>query len=724
MAFQEPVDPLVEKLQNLIDDVKEEINYKGFEEILSKIDEEFPFVDLSEFLEMYVNGEYSKVLIEKFHLRGFQDYYRLLQILKLNKKRKAAIKNSISRKTNLTDKKFEKRYEFLQKVLQKFQKSIKIKINHNVLRAIIILKLFSDEENFVTKKEFIKTLPNAIQDFEHLILAPHIPLANIKNEEILESANYILNKLKDEQFIETNSSGDFRLEKHQLLLKDYIYNTIQNRENGITYQDLLASLKTKLRILTKIPSALVDITLHEFIISNKIIKKEGYWQFKPFFDQYFTFENYRKLNSEFGYSTRRNREFFGRKITPEQFISEIKELEKGNFEDLDDQVTRIAGMILTNSNIMTYPPNELQDFDFCVDLSRYEFTKEQQRLIDSLQLEIRSKKIYVKVIINEKVTAANFTELFQKLSNREKNEQGFIISFLKPDETVEKILRQNKTIQIISEKELKEWCKITPVIPSRRGAVAAIRQGDNKGSIVKIKSINYESGRADIVLLPDMNEGTSYIGALEEIPIPANIKKFTDYSNMYFQFLSKLRNISKTDIFRKIVSDSLFVSSLLKQAPNIRFLPENQIECIFGENFKTQINLESKIDSDSLLFTTTDLFSCTCFQWNEKSRRNGLCEHLIFTLNETIKKIFSLEGTISERKIQWQLKQIEKKMDLFLNRLRYCNFDGTTVAKCPNCGKSAYSIRGVEDTFGFRQMNRDDKFSLRRQSQCKFCRRH
>ena len=83
MAFQEPIDPFVEKLQILIDDLKQNINYNGFEEVLSKIDEEFPFVDLYEFLEMYVDGEYSKVLIEKFHLFGFTDYYKLLQILKL-----------------------------------------------------------------------------------------------------------------------------------------------------------------------------------------------------------------------------------------------------------------------------------------------------------------------------------------------------------------------------------------------------------------------------------------------------------------------------------------------------------------------------------------------------------------------------------------------------------------------------------------------------------------
>ena len=722
MAFQEPIDPFVEKLQELIEVLKQDINYKEFENVLKIIDEEFPFVDLIEFLEMYVDGEYSRVLIEKFHLLGYTDYYKLLQILKLNKKRISGKKNSESRKINFGDKSLAKRYEFLHRVLSKYQKQIKNKINHNVLRAIIILELFSNSQNFINKKEISQSIFQAIQNLEHLVLAPHAPLSTINNGEINELADMIISDLRDNLFIETDEQDNFRLLPHQLLISEYIFKIIQNRTNGVTYQELITSLKEKLPIIAQIPSALIVITLQDLIDQNKIIRKEGYWKFKPFFDQFFTSENYQKMNSENSYTFRKNREFFGRRITPDEFIQELFELQRGNFEDQDDQVTRIAGMILTNSNMMSHPPNELKDFDFVVDLSSYEFTKEQQQVIQNLNLVITSNVIYIKVMINEKITVSDISDLILKLKARERNEQGFIISFENTDKLIEQILEKNKTIQIISKKELEEWCKITPIIPSRRGAVAVVRQGDNRGSIVKIKSINYESGRADIILFPKMEEKTQYIGALEEITIPVSIKNFVEYSNIYFQFLGKLRQISNTDLFRKIVSQGLTINSRHQDQPKIDFIPEKYMGCSIQGGFKTEIDFTKILDALSLRYAIKDLFSCTCFQWNRNSRKNGLCDHLIFTLNEAIKEILASEKHLSYRRIEFNLKQIEKRMDLFLNRLRYSNCDESINAECPKCRVVVGSLKEVEDIFGFRQMKKENKFSLRRQSQCKKCR--
>ena len=249
MAFHEPVDPFVEKLQVLIDDLNQDINYQKFEKILEKIDTDFPFVDLLEFLELYVDGEYSKEFIKIFHLLGYHDYYKLLQILKLPKKRRSILKNSISRKTNLEDDELTKRYEFLQKRLSKFQNQIKNKINRNVLRAIIILQLYSNGQNFSSIHDILQSLPNAIKNYEHLILAPHISLSAINDEKIIELTESILLDLKNNFFLEVDSSNNLRLENHQLQISDYIFNIIENRKDGITYQELITSLKHKLQIL-------------------------------------------------------------------------------------------------------------------------------------------------------------------------------------------------------------------------------------------------------------------------------------------------------------------------------------------------------------------------------------------------------------------------------------------------------------------------------------------
>ena len=63
-----------------------------------------------------------------------------------------------------------------------------------------------------------------------------------------------------------------------------------------------------------------------------------------------------------------------------------------------------------------------------------------------------------------------------------------------------------------------------------------------------------------------------------------------------------------------------------------------------------------------------------------------------------------------------------KRMDLFLDRMRYTNMSGSEPAKCPKCHIIATTLDDVHDKFGFRQMKREDKFSLRRQSRCNNCR--
>ena len=720
MSFYKPVDPLVENLQQAIDDLRSDITYKKFDNMLQKIYEQFPFVDLSEFLELYVNGEYSKKIIEVFHLAGYTEYYNLLKILKLPNKRNSTQKTEKSKEINLQDKKMEKRYEFLQCILAKFNQSIKDRISHNTLRSIVLLYLYSSMPKFTNTETIIQDIPSTINSFEHLILAPHKPLLKISHEKIATMVNSILHDLREGFFLENNSSGEFRLEKHQLKISDYILNTIRNRE-GITHQDLMTVIKNKLPILAQMPPSLFQITIHDLISELKIVKKEGYWKLKPSFDEYFTFDYYKNLISENYEIRRKDTKFFGRRILPSEFVRELTELGKGDFEDQDDQVTRIAGMILTNASIMKHPPNEMQEFDFVIDMSNFKFTNEQQKIIQKCNIEIKSNTIYVKVMINDKLIIEELSKMVLKLRQRGQNEQGFIISLASVDKLATEMLQNDKTVQIISEKELKEWCKITPIIPSRRGAVAIVRSDKHKDSIVKIKSVNYESGMADIVFLSDMSERIQYVGALEEITLPVSTEQFIDCSDRYFEFLKKLYLISNEKTFRSVIVNKSLNISRMKEAPAIKIIPATKITCDFYGYTSTEINVENHPNYTTLRYSAYDILSCTCFQWMQQNRTQGLCDHLIFVLNEAVKSLLSSMEKQSCINVEQQLSKIEQRMDLFLNRLRYSNTDGSN-AICPHCGKTASTIKQVMDLFGYRQMEKDDKFSLRRQSRCKKCR--
>lgn len=719
MSFQEQTDPLIEKIQHAIDELRSDVNDQEFEDALKQINAQFPFVDLSEFLEMYVGGEYTKVLIERFHISGYVEYQKLLQILKLPKNRKSTQKTAQSREINLKDRNLAKRYKSLKEILSRFLPTIKTRITYNVLRAIVLFQLYSNMHGFTNKDTIIRSISNAVTDFERLILAPHVSVSTYDKQEIQTQVRSILDELRERDFLEGGDSGKFRLRRHQLNIHEYVLNTIRNRE-GITHQELGTVIKDKIPLLSQMPLTLFQIVLHELLSEGKIIKKDGYWKLKPSYDEYFTPKYYRTINFDNLRRSGKNQKFFGRKISPDEFVNELRLLNRGDFEDQDDQVTRIAGMILANSPMMSHPPNELEEFDFAVDLSNYKFTEEQQNVMQEMEIEIQSRIVYVKVMIEEPLTIGELSNLILKLKERDRNEQGFVVSLGKVDSLTKKILKKNKTIQLISERELKEWCKITPIIPSRRGAVAIVKKGHRKGEIVKIKSINYESGKADVVLLSNMRDDIQYIGSLEEITLDVPTAAFIEYSSKYFEFLRKLYQISKDDVFRTVLISGTAHSPRMKKKPDV-MVKEYQISCELHGYSKASIDFMD-VDTDTLRYTTADLFSCTCFGWEHLSKKQGLCEHLAFILNESVKVLLSSNIKLNYTVIDSMLRGIEQRIDLFLRRLRYANYDGVN-AVCPNCGCVGKTIGDVEGLFGYRQMEKNDKFSLRRQSRCKKCRR-
>ena len=429
MSFQEPQDPFIEVLQGLIDEMRLRASRQEFKKVLDKIYERFPFVDLPEFLEMYIDGEYSKELIRKFNLSGYSEYRSLLHILKLGAKRRSSQKNPHAREMNLADSKMASRYKYLRNTLGQFKQYARDKAASSALRMIMILQLYRNEEAFVSRKEVISSMPYMIKDFRHLVPEYSVVRLPTSCERIEKMAEQILHDLEDESLLETDRSWRIRLERHQLRIPNYILNTIQNM-GGITHQKLASLLKERLPIMSHMPQAILLVMLDELAASYKIIRKEGYWKFKPYYDEYFMFDSYLKFESEASPSFKKNKEFFGRMIVPDEFIREIIELQKGDFEDQDDQVTRIAGMILSHSNMMTHPSNELEGFDFAVGLPRYKFTRQQQKVIQSLGLDIRSNTVYVKVMINDRITGKVISDLSSRLKDRGRGEQSFVISFV------------------------------------------------------------------------------------------------------------------------------------------------------------------------------------------------------------------------------------------------------------------------------------------------------
>ena len=78
-------------------------------------------------------------------------------------------------------------------------------------------------------------------------------------------------------------------------------------------------------------------------------------------------------------------------------------MSKGDFEDDDDQVTRIAGLILVATQNLITESEERPEFDFAVDMTSFSpDDKESFKMFRGI--EPNCKIIHVKVMINEDVT--------------------------------------------------------------------------------------------------------------------------------------------------------------------------------------------------------------------------------------------------------------------------------------------------------------------------------
>ena len=109
--------------------------------------------------------------------------------------------------------------------------------------------------------------------------------------------------------------------------------------------------------------------------------------------------------------------FRGREISPDKFIEELLELEKGDFGGEDDQVTRLAGLVLAESAKLQTPHEDIKEFDFRVDIKNYNFRPEQLERMSKLDFKINSEIIHVKVMLEDILNLKAAVEISKNLVN-------------------------------------------------------------------------------------------------------------------------------------------------------------------------------------------------------------------------------------------------------------------------------------------------------------------
>ena len=296
-----------------------------------------------------------------------------------------------------------------------------------------------------------------------------------------------------------------------------------------------------------------------------------------------------------------------------------KLVEKGDFDDQDDQVTRIAGLVLDESVKLHPNPEEIPQFDFITDITNYNFRDEQLKVIEKLDFKINSNIIHCKVMLDKILNLKEYNELKNALPV---NDQGIVITFEKIPSNVKKILETDKSIQIIDAKGLRLWVSISSIIPSRKNSIAKLHFDPItklEKKLVKINLVDYEDGLASVSILPEMNEATVLIRSLEEISLnELEPKDFELYSKNYLEFLNILATLTTND-------------NLMKGIFNNKFAAEPTGSKIYLE-FKFDYNI---VKLDLLAREEGFTINCNCMQYAENHLQ--LCPHLVSALDYTFR---------------------------------------------------------------------------------------
>jgi hypothetical protein len=620
---EEKFEKLTESKINKIKNIGESVSRRNFIEQVKEIYKKNPFCYVPNFVESLINGNPVGKLQEDFH---FSNHINLQIIIKdiLNFKeeryRLAQYPNALE--LNLKILGWKNKYEELKHNFIFFENELSELFFENVLQAYLILSLMDE---YLNRKEiYDKCLELKLNYSFFRFVDDEL---KIKFNKLLETdlenrVNKILDELISQKIIYFNKAD---VKKLKCILnfddiKNFVKKQLIHNNGSLSMIALNSLVDQSFPSLKLIPDlgvfdASVDELKHE-----KFIRKETRSSRKNDF-QIFLSDDFEQLEADLKSIGRTGlMPFMGRKITPETFVSELLELEKGDFNDDDDQVTRLAGLVLAESVALQTPSEEIKEFDFSINLENYRFRPEQIEAMKKLNFQINSKICHIKVMVDKILNLKKYDELKGKLPP---NDQGVVITFKKIPVNVKKLLETDSSIQIIDEDGVKIWVSITSRLPARVNSICKISSDplsklENK--LVRVNSVFYETGFALVSIIPKMNEVTVLARCLEEIPLfESKPSDFELYSKNYLEFLNILSAIS---IYENLING---------------FFQNKFIEEPLGTN--TELEVKFDYNTVHLDLSTGGKYStikCNCMQYAENSLY--LCSHLVSALDYMFRK--------------------------------------------------------------------------------------
>lgn len=664
------------------------VSVNRFINTVDRINSRYPFVYLPYFLKDYLNGEHSVELIRKYNLWGYGSVQYLTEnILKFIGKRVRRNYEDNPLEVNLENIGWGKNYIFLTKNAEIFSEELTDLLNHNILTSLILVHILNNSNTKISEiKNSIEKICETNEDKINLLQDENIKISfyDYLDKKSEDKINSIIEILYFKKYIKYESSDIITVYEKYSNISKLILDLLTEYPNGIPYENFRRKLLKQNTLLKIIPKMEIwEKVLDELKNQKKIVQIKAFWRYSPYRDQLFSYANFEQRAEELRKQvvSAGKTAFFGRKITPEQFISELEQLDKGTLDDKDDQVTRLAGMVLAGSILPQAPKEDLDEFDFTTDISNYNFTPTEIEAMNHLNITLTSNIIHIKVMLNQFVGLSTITRIKEKLPS---GHQAVIFTFQEVSKSVKKTLPIDNSITILGKEAILTWSRLRPTIPCRVNSIAKLMYGPMRGKVAKVNSIDYETGIVSISQIPSYEETTVPIGLLSEIWISnCNVREYDDHAKHYEEFLKILayyseQNMFETGIFYDTVDSAEYFVSYPGMKPNRKtvelpnvvdtaiFVPKSGVSVgnfassvtwtFRFKDIRTEITHSITASEDvtySASNVNTDIrkhFQCSCFYWEGVTHSFKLCNHVITALNFMAKRMNSFNESWMDKK--------------------------------------------------------------------------
>lgn len=612
--------------------------------LVTKVSKKHPLIFLPDFVEDVVSGMPTGEIMSKHNIASHPDYHNLVNsTIKLKGRRSKG--KAHSRERNLNNKGWRDQYDGIM-FSSAAMYDLLVELHRcNILTAAVVDAILRDQ--YISSSNLEAAVIKSYNAVRSRVHKPQAGPANHSSTEydsskMCEKARQVVSQLAAQGHVTSLDNNVSVLEKYSRT-DSVVYSMLKDKKYGMSYQALMSATMQELPLLKLVPGTdVLDDCLARLESKHLIVHKRSGSNRSTNSRQLFAKEMYDQRMREVMKDVVSTKvKFFGRKTTPGQFVSELLRLDPGDLGDRDDQVTRIAGLVMSNAAVPQGPRDNTGVFDFMVDISNYEFSTEQVDLMKRLDFEARSTAFHCKVMIGETVTPAVLARLASAVP---KGEQGVVFTCKDVPAAVIATTKKDRTIQIVDKHGIQEWCSIAPIMPCRKNSVVIVKYGDAVGRVAIVRALNYESGMATALLAPNRAEVTLPIGSLKEIgpDMYDTSDEFGEVSESFFRLVCSLDKIApgtfddgisycdvpvyknREEMMRSSRPD-LFEDS---EHPPYPLEPESSE---FDRYVLFETGTHAKISS-----TFGRTMECTCLHKANQEYRTTLCQHIVAAIPAVI----------------------------------------------------------------------------------------